>query len=341
MKEVNKNKVFIVAELSANHNQDKQLAIATIKAARQAGADAVKLQTYTADTMTIDCDNDCFRISGGTLWDGRTLYELYKEAYTPWEWHQELFELCHKEGLVCFSTPFDKTAVDFLETLNNPIYKIASFEITDIPLIRYVARLGKKIILSSGIATLEDIGNAVDACREEGNDDIVILKCTSSYPAPLNEANLLAIPELKKQFGVQVGLSDHTLGDIAAITSVALGASIIEKHFILDRKNGGPDSAFSMEPDELKEMVGKIREVESALGDGSLKPSAGSLKGRKFSRSLFVVQNIKKGEVFTEKNVRSIRPGDGMPPARLQDIIGKKANSDISRGTPLKDDLIG
>lgn len=331
---------MIVAELSANHNQDKQLAIDTVIAAKKAGADAIKLQTYTPDTMTIDCDNEYFRIDGGTLWDGKTLYNLYREAYTPWEWHKELYDLASELDMLCFSTPFDKSAVDFLEQLDNPIYKIASFEITDIPLIRYIARLLKPVIISSGIATLSDIELAIQACREQGNNDITLLKCTSAYPASLDEANLLTIPVLKDRFNVKIGLSDHTLGDIAPLAATSLGAEVIEKHFILDRKMGGADAAFSMEPSEFKTMVTRVREVEKALGSKIYELSKGSVKGKKFSRSLFVVEDIKEGETFTVSNIRSIRPGDGLAPVRIDEIIGRKACRDISRGTPLSEDMI-
>lgn len=337
---MNRKGLMIVAELSANHNQDKQVAIDTLIAAKEAGADAVKLQTYTPDTMTIDCDKECFQIDGGTLWDGKTLYNLYRKAYTPWEWHRELFDLASSLDMLCFSTPFDKTAVDFLEQLGNPIYKIASFEITDIPLIRYVARLMKPVVISSGIATLSELEMAIKVCREEGNNNITLLKCTSAYPTSLDEANLLTLPVLKERFNVKVGLSDHTLGDIAALTATALGAELIEKHFILDRSMGGADAAFSMEPAGFKTMVSRVREVETALGSGRYELSEGSLKGRKFSRSLFVVEDIKKGETFNELNIRSIRPGDGMAPARIDEVSGKKACRDISRGTPLSEDMI-
>jgi pseudaminic acid synthase len=332
-------KTFIVGELSANHNHDFCLALKTIKAAKEAGADAVKLQTYTADTITIDCNNEYFQIKQGTLWDGMTLYELYKEAYTPWEWHKELFEYAHNIGIAIFSTPFDKTAIDFLETLDNPIYKIASFEITDIPLIEYAASKMKPMIISTGIATVDEINDAVDACRKSGNTDITLLKCTSSYPAPVEEANLLTIPDMRDRFGVKIGLSDHTMGTISAITAVALGAEMIEKHFILDRNLKGPDAPFSMEPVELAQMVDQIRTVEKALGTVSYELSDKMKANRKFSRSLFAVEDIKKDEPFTKANVRSIRPGDGIRPKYLNGILGKYAARDILKGTPLTDDM--
>jgi len=333
--------VFIVAELSANHRQDLELAKDTIHAMKEAGADAVKLQTYTPDTVTINCNNEYFRINQGTLWDGKTFYELYKEAYTPWEWHYELKELAEKLGLIFFSTPFDKTAVDFLEKLNVPAYKIASFEITDIPLIEYAASKGKPMIISTGIATLCDIQEAVSACKRVGNDQIILLKCTSAYPAPLEEVNLRTIPNMAETFGCIVGLSDHTLGISVPIAAVALGARVIEKHFILDRKIGGPDAAFSLDPDDFRAMVKAIREVEKALGKVSYELTEKIKRSREFARSLFVVKDMKAGEVFTEENVKSIRPGYGLHPKHLKDILGKKARKDIKKGTPLSWDLVG
>lgn len=329
-------KTFIIAELSANHNHDIEIAIKTIRAAKKSGADAIKIQTYTADTLTIDCDNDYFKIKGGSPWDGKTLYELYQEAYTPWEWHQKLKKAAEEEDLIFFSTPFDKSAVDFLEELNVPIYKIASFEITDIPLIEYVATKEKPIILSTGIATMEEIHDAVDACKRMGNMNFMLLKCTSSYPAPLEEANLATIPDMAKIFGCVTGLSDHTIGDIAATTAVALGAKIIEKHFILDRAIGGPDALFSMEPGEFKSMVEKIRMVEKTLGTVTYEVSPKVQNSRVFARSLFVVEDIKEGEAFTEKNIRSIRPGYGLSPKFYHEIIGKRAKQTVKKGTPLQ-----
>ncbi|MCX8084804.1 MAG: pseudaminic acid synthase [Calditerrivibrio sp.] len=333
-------KVFIIAELSANHNQDIRIAKETIYAMKDSGADAVKLQTYTPDTITINCDNEYFQIKNGTLWDGQTLYNLYEHAYTPWEWHYELKELAEKLGLIFFSTPFDKTAVDFLETLNVSIYKIASFEITDIPLIEYVASKGKPVIISTGIATFEDICLAVDTCRKNGCSDITLLKCTSAYPAPLEEANLLTIPDMKSRFGVRVGLSDHTLGISVPIAAVALGAEVVEKHFILDKKLGGPDAVFSLEPTQFSEMVKAIREVEKSLGDVSYEISPKIEKNRVFARSLFAVEDIKKGDLFSESNVRSIRPGYGLHPKYYKELLGKVSKRDIKRGEPITlDDL--
>ena len=292
---MNYNRVFIVAELSANHNGSKDVALKTIRAAKRAGADAVKFQTYTADTITLDCQNEDFKIKQGTLWDGRYLYDLYQEAYTPWEWHRELYDVAKAEGLICFSSPFDKSAVDFLESLGNPIYKIASFEITDVDLIAYAARKGKPMVISTGIATEEDIRLAVDTCRSAGNNDITLLKCTSSYPAPIEEANLCMIADLANRFKVKVGLSDHTLGSIAGITAVSLGACMIEKHFILDRSIGGPDAFFSMNELEFSQMVKDIRTVESAIGQVNYEPTDKMKAGRAFSRSLYVAENMKKG----------------------------------------------
>lgn len=327
--------VLIIAELSANHNHDMNLAIETIKAAKKAGADAIKLQTYTPDTITIDCDNEYFQIRQGTLWDGQTLYNLYKQAYTPWEWHETLFKTAHDEGLICFSSPFDFTAVDFLEQFNPPAYKIASFEITDIPLIEYVAKQQRPVIISTGIATFEEINEAVDACHRNGNHEVALLKCTSAYPAPFNEINLRTIPDMFKTFNTITGISDHTLGIETSIAAVALGAKIVEKHFILDREMGGPDAAFSMIPGEFKQMVSAIRNVELALGEISYELTPKVQKSREHARSLFVIKDIRKGEVLTEENIRSIRPGYGLPPKFLPQVIGKAAKRNLKRGEPL------
>lgn len=329
------NPCFIIAELSANHNGDIEVAKKTIRAAKAAGADAIKLQTYTPDTLTIPCDKEYFQIEGGTLWDGKTLYELYGEAYTPWEWHQELFEIAREESLICFSSPFDKTAVDFLEDLNVPAYKIASFEIQDIPLIQYTASKNKPIIISTGIAEEADIKLAVEACREVGNDDIVLLKCTSSYPAPLELANLNTIPDLRERFEVEVGFSDHTYGSLAPTIAVTLGAKVIEKHFILDKSIGGPDASFSLDKTEFADMVNKVRDTEKLLGTVSYEISDKVKKNRKFARSLFIVNDVKKGDRVTENNVRSIRPGYGMHPKYLSQVIGKTFTDNIEKGEPL------
>lgn len=332
--------VFIVAELSANHLQDFDLAVRTIRVAKESGADAIKLQTYTPDNITIDSDNEYFQIKHGTLWDGKTLYKLYQEAYTPWEWQPKLKEISEKLGLICFSSPFDKTAVDFLEKMDVPAYKIASLEITDIPLIEYIASKRKPVIISTGIATLSDIEEAVNACKRMGNNQIALLKCTSEYPTPLEDVNLKTIPNLAETFKTVVGLSDHTLGISVPLASVALGAKIIEKHFILDRDLGGLDAAFSLEPEEFKEMVKALREIEKALGEVKYELTEKMKKSREFSRSIFVVKDIKQGEKFTEENVRSIRPGFGLHPRYLKDIYEKSARKDIKKGTPLSWNLI-
>lgn len=335
------NSVFIAAELSCNHLQDFDLAVKTIKAIKESGADAVKLQTYTPDTITIDSDNEYFRINRGTLWDGKTFYQLYQEAYTPWEWQPKLKTIAEDMGLICFSSPFDKTAVDFLEEMKVPAYKVASYEITDIPLIEYIASKGKPVIIATGVATLSDIEEAVNACRRMGNSQIAVLKCTSAYPTPLEEVNLRTIPNLRDTFKTVVGLSDHTTGISIPVASVVLGAKIIEKHFILDRKLGGPDSAFSLQPEEFKAMITVVREVEKALGEVSYELTEKMKNSREFARSLFVVKDIKTGEHFTDENIRSIRPGNGLHPRFYKDIIGKTAKKDIRKGIPLSWDLLG
>jgi pseudaminic acid synthase len=333
------SKTFIVAELSANHGHKLDVALESVRAAKEAGADAVKIQTYTADTITLNCDADDFKVKG-TLWDGRTLYDLYQEAYTPWEWHQAIFDEAKKCGLICFSTPFDKTAVDFLEDLGNPIMKIASFEITDIPLIEYAAKKGKPMVISTGIAMPEDIELAVKTCKDAGNDDITLLKCTSSYPAPIEDANLMTMVDMKQRYRVRVGLSDHTMGYDVAVAAVALGATLIEKHFILDRSIGGPDAAFSMEKVEFAAMVKAIRNVEKALGEVIYPTDPSKIKGREFSRSLYVAKDIKAGEKFTEENVRSVRPGFGLHPKYLPEILNKTATRDMKIGERISLDII-
>lgn len=327
-------KTFIIAELSANHNHNKQVALDTIRAAKKCGADAVKIQTYTADTMTIDSNQEWFKIHG-TIWNGENLYHLYQKAYTPWEWHEEIFHVAREEGLICFSTPFDKSAVDFLETLNNPIYKIASFEITDVELIKYAASKGKPLIISTGIATVDDINLALQVCKSVGNEQVTLLKCTSAYPAQISDANLSMIADMQRRFQVPVGLSDHTLGTIVSVASIAMGATVVEKHFIMDRKIGGPDASFSMEPDEFTSMVKQVREVEAAIGQISYPADVSKIKGREFCRSLFVVNNMKAGDIFSENNIRSIRPGNGLNPKYWNDVLGKRAAHDIERGAPL------
>lgn len=331
---------FIIAEMSANHLMDKKRALKIIDAAADAGADAIKIQTYTPDTITLNCDNEFFQITQGTIWDGTTLYKLYQDAYTPWEWHSELRDYSEERGLVFFSSPFDPTSVDFLEKLHVPLYKIASFEITDIPLIEMVARTGKPIIISTGIARIEDIAKAVNACRNEGNDQIALLKCVSSYPAPYEGMNLRTIPNLSETFDVVSGLSDHSMGYEVALASVSIGASIVEKHLTLSRKDGGPDAAFSMEPNEFHEMVCAIRNAEKALGTVSYKLTDKQLRSREHARSLFVVAPIEKGATISSENVRSIRPAFGMPPCDLPKVLGRRAKESIEPGTPLSWDLI-
>ena len=333
------SKVFIIAELSANHNGDLEIALETIRAAKRAGADCIKLQTYTADTITIDSDKDDFIIKG-TIWEGKNLYHLYKEAYTPWEWHSKLFEEAKKQGLICFSSPFDKTAVDFLEGLEVPAYKIASFEITDIPLIEYVASKKKPIIISTGIATTADIELALDACKRMGNEEIALLKCTSSYPAPIEEANMCMVKDLAERYNVITGLSDHTIGSTVPVVSICFDAKIIEKHFILDRSIGGADASFSMNESEFSEMVRLVRAAEKAIGKVSYDLTEKQIKGKDFSRSLYVVENMKVDELITEKNVRSIRPGYGLHPKFLKEVLGKKINIDIDKGTAFSLEMI-
>ena len=330
-----RNKVFIVAELSANHNGDIQVALDTIRAAKRAGADAVKIQTYTADTLTIDCKNNYFKINHGTAWDGEYLYDLYKRAYTPWKWHAEIFNVANDEGIICFSSPFDNTAVDLLEELKNPIYKIASFEIQDIPLISYAASKGKPMILSTGIAEIEDIELAIDTCRKAGNNNITVLKCTSAYPAEPKDSNLLTIPDIKERFGVKVGISDHTMGIVGPVVATALGGTLIEKHFILDKSIGGPDAHFSLDEKEFTEMVKAVRIAESMIGKVDYQMTEKKKKSRQFSRSLFIVKDVKAGEKITRENVRSIRPGFGMHPKYLSEILGKEFNQDFEKGTPI------
>lgn len=329
------NPVFIIAELSANHNGSLETAIETIKAAKRTGANAIKLQTYTPDTMTIDSNDSDFMLSQGTIWDGKKLYDLYKEAYTPWEWHEKLFKVAEDEGLICFSSPFDKTAVDLLEELNAPAYKIASFEITDIPLIELVASKGKPVIISTGIAEKEDIELALDACQRMGNENIALLKCTSSYPAPIEEANMIMVKDLANRYDVISGLSDHTMGNTVPIVATCFGAKIIEKHFILDKSVGGPDASFSMDEQEFSEMVRAVREAEKAIGEVSYSLTDKQKKGREFSRSLYVVEDIKEGDSVTEENVRPIRPGYGLHPKYYSQVIGKKVRTNLQKGTRL------
>ena len=331
--------VFIIAELSANHNGSLDTALETVRAAKRAGANCIKLQTYRADTITIDSNKDDFLIKG-TIWEGKNLYNLYEEAYTPWEWHAEIMRAAKEEGLICFSSPFDLTSVDFLEELNVPAYKIASFEITDIPLIEYVASKGKPVIISTGIATLEDIELALNACKRMGNNNIAILKCTSSYPAPIEEANMSMVKDLADRYGVITGLSDHTMGSTVPIVATCFGAKIIEKHFILNREIGGPDASFSMNEKEFTEMVISVREAEKAIGKVDYNLTEKQLKGKDFSRSLYVVKDMVAGEKITKDNVRSIRPGFGLHPKYYNEILGKTINNQLEKGTAFKLEFI-
>ena len=332
---------FIVAEMSGNHNMDFDRAVEILKAAREAGADAVKIQTYTADTITLDCDAPCFQITQGTLWDGITLHRLYQTAHTPWEWQPRLKEIAEEMGLVLFSSPFDFSSVDFLEEMDVPAYKIASFEITDIPLIRKVARLGKPVILATGIARLADIELAVQTCREEGNHQVILLKCCSAYPTPYEDVNLRTIPHMAEAFDCLTGLSDHTMGTAVATGAVALGARMVEKHMTLRRSDGGPDAAFSMEPQEFREMVDNIRILEKALGKVSYDLSDKQVREREHSRSLFVARDMKAGEVFTPENLRSVRPADGLHTRYYEQLLGRRITRDAGLGTPMSWDLVG
>ena len=331
---------YIIAELSANHHQNFDDAVRLVRAAKDAGADAVKLQTYTPDTITISSDQPCFRIGGGTIWDGETLYELYAKAYTPWEWQPKLRQLAGELGMDLFSTPFDFTAVDFLEAMHVPAYKIASFELTDVGLIRRVAATGKPVIMSTGMATLSEIEEAVEAARIGGAAHLALLKCTSAYPSPADEMNLRTIPHLSQAFGVPAGLSDHTLTISVPVTAVTLGACIIEKHLTLSRAVPGPDSAFSLEPLEFESMVEAVRCAERSMGAVQYGPSADEEKSRVFRRSLFVVEDVKRGERFSAANVRSIRPANGLHPRHFDEVAGRRAACDIPRGTPLRWDLV-
>ena len=334
------NPAYVIAEMSANHAGDIVRAKEIIHAAKEAGADCIKIQTYTPDTLTIDCDNKYFHISDGT-WNGENLYQLYQKAYTPWEWQKELFEEAKKTGIDFFSTPFDNSAVDFLESIGIGFYKIASFELVDIPLIEYVASKGKPIIMSTGMATLAEIEDAVNAVRSQNNNDLALLRCASAYPAITDEMNLLTMQNMGQTFNVPYGLSDHSMGSVGAVTAVALGASVIEKHFCLDRAIENPDSSFSMNPEEFKKMVSDIRQAEKAIGRIKYGPSEQEQQNLKFRRSIFCVKDIRKGEKLTEENIRIIRPGYGLPPKYFSDILGQTALEDIKRGTPLAFEMIG
>jgi pseudaminic acid synthase len=334
------SEVFIIAELSANHNGSLDNALKTIEAVKRTGANAIKIQTYTADTITIDAKTQDFKIDQGTIWDGKYLHDLYKEAYTPWKWHEKLFQKAREMGLICFSSPFDKTAVDLLETFNVPAYKIASPEITDIPLIEYVASKGKPVIISTGIAGLADIELAIAGCKNQGNEQIALLKCTTSYPAPIEEANLCMIPDMKNRFGVICGLSDHTIGVSAPIVATTLGARIIEKHFIIDRSIGGPDASFSLNETEFTAMVASVRDAEKSIGEIDYKLTEKQKKSREFSRSLYVVKDAKAGEIITEDNIRSIRPGYGLHPKYYSELLGRHFKKDVVKGQRLTWDIL-
>ena len=331
---------FIIAEMSGNHNGDFDRAVKIMEEAKKAGADAIKVQTYTPDTITLDCDDPCFQITQGTLWDGMTLHKLYETAYTPWEYQPKLQEIAKELGLIFFSSPFDPTSVDFLEKMNVPAYKIASFEITDIPLIRKIARLGKPIILSTGIAYLSDIELALRTCKEEGNEQVILLKCCSAYPTPYEDMHLKTIAHMGETFDVVMGLSDHTMGTAVAGAAVALGARVIEKHLTLRRSDGGPDAAFSMEPEEFREMVDNIRIIEKAVGHVNYELSEKQIREREHSRSLFIAKDMKKGDVFTPDNLRSVRPADGLHTKYYETLLGKKINRDCKMGTPMSFSLV-
>ena len=341
MKFLSDNKTWIIAELSANHNGVLENALELVRMAANAGADAVKVQTYTPETMTLDCEREEFLVRGGTLWDGRKLFDLYREAHLPWDWHGAIFEEAKQAGIPCFSTPFDASAVDFLEQFDPPVHKVASFELIDHPLLAKIASTGRPVILSTGMATEEEIGEAVDVLRGGGCPEIFLLKCTSSYPAPPDEANLARIPDMMERFGVIAGLSDHTLGIEVPIAAVALGARVIEKHFCMSRDLPGPDSAFSLEPDEFREMVRAVRVVESAIGEPIYERTAAEEKSLAFRRSLFFVRDMEAGEVVCSDDVRVIRPGHGLPPKDLPQVLGRRVTRAVTRGAPVAHDLLG
>jgi len=332
--------VFVVAEVSANHGHDIQVVKNSILKAKEIGCNAVKIQTYTPDTITLKSDKEWFQVNNGTIWDGTTLYDLYSEAMLPWEWHEDLFAFAREIGMTLFSSPFDETAIDLLESCGNPIYKIASFEITDIPLIKRAASTHKPVIISTGIATLDEIEDAVQACRSVGNDDVCLLKCTSQYPAKIEDANVQTMVDMRERFHTAVGLSDHTMGSTVPVVATSLGAQVIEKHFTLDRGIGGPDASFSMEPDEFKDMIDQVRLAKTAVGAVTYELSEKKLASRKYARSLFVVEDVRKGERVTRENVRSIRPSAGMSPAEFDFIVGCKFAVDVERGTPMSKDLL-
>jgi len=332
--------VYIIAEISANHVGSFDVAKEMIKAAKEAGANAVKLQTYTADTMTLNCENEIFTLSHGTIWDGQSYYKLYQQAYTPWDWQPKLKKYADGIDITLFSTPFDKTAVDFLEKMSVQVYKIASFEAIDIPLIEYAASKGKPIIISTGICDKQEIQDAVDACKRDGNNDVVLLKCTSAYPAKSEDMNLRTMVDMENEFEVTIGLSDHTMENEGVIASVALGARVIEKHFILDRDMAGPDAVFSLNIEEFANMVKAVRNTEKLLGEITYELDEKKMKNRRSARSLFIAKDIKAGGIFTEENVRSVRPCVGIVPKHMKDVLGKKARIDIKFGTPLSFDMV-
>ena len=332
--------VFIVAEMSANHNMDFDRAVSIMRAAKEAGADAVKIQTYTADTITLNCEDSCFQITQGTLWDGTTLHRLYESAYTPWEWQPKLKKIAEEMGLTFFSSPFDFSSVDFLEEMEVPAYKVASFEITDIPLIQKIAQKGKPIIMATGVARLADIELALDTCRKAGNEDVILLKCTSAYPTPYEDVNLRTIPSMGDTFDCLAGLSDHTFGCAVAGAAVALGARVVEKHLTLRLADGGADAAFSMEPEEFAQMVDQIRKIEKALGKVTYDLTPGQRKEREHSRSLFIAKDMKAGDVFTAENLRSVRPANGLHPQYYEEVLGKRIVRDAQMGTPMSWELV-
>lgn len=338
---INENSpTFIIAEMSANHLMDFDRAVAIMQAAKEAGADAIKVQTYTPDTITLDCDDACFQITQGTIWDGTTLHKLYQSAYTPWEWQPKLKQIAEEMGLIFFSSPFDLTSVDFLEEMNVPVYKIASFEINDIPFIRKIAKTGKPILISTGIAYLSDIELALKTCREEGNENVILLKCSSAYPTPYEDIHLKTIPSMSEVFDCIVGLSDHTMGNAVAAAGVALGAKVVEKHLTLSRADGGADAAFSMEPQEFKQMVENIRIIEKALGKVTYELTSKQAKSREHSRSLFIAEDMKAGEMFTPQNLRSVRPYHGLHTMYYEELLGKKIVKDAKKGTPMSWDFV-
>jgi pseudaminic acid synthase len=332
-------KTYIIAEISANHNGSLDAALHLVRMAKDCGADAVKIQTYTADTLTLDCDNEYFRISGGTLWDGKTLHQLYQEAYTPWEWHEAIFAEAKRIGIDCFSTPFDETSVDFLEQFDPPCHKIASFELIHDPLLKKVAATGRPVILSTGMATLEEIAHAVEILKAGGCRDFTLLKCTSSYPAPVEEANLARISHMARAFGCEAGLSDHTMGIAVPVAAVALGASVIEKHLCMSRAEPGPDSAFSLEPDEFRTMVDAIRIAEKAVGAVTYERTEKEKSGLAFRRSLFFIRDMQPGEIVDLDSVKVVRPGQGLAPVHLEAILGRPLRRSVTRGTPVSWDV--